>query len=312
AAMVSTLPLTGGEGTWENGFHIEGRPQPPRGQGYYAYLRWITPDYFRTLQIPLKRGRAFSDADTAERPRVVVVDEPFARKFFPDQDPIGQRIVVYWRDRIPREIVGVVDSVHPYSLAAAASPHMYVPYYQTPQRYGALLVRTTGDASAVARVAQQQVQAIDPAQPVYLVRTMEQILSGSVSDRRFHLVLLATFAGVAALLAAVGIYGVMACVVSERRREMAIRMAMGAQRMQLIRLVVAQGTKLALFGVLVGVAGALVLTDLLAAQLFEVRPTDPSTFAAVALSLGLLTVVACAIPARRAARVAPAEALRQE
>lgn len=312
AAIVSNLPLTGGEGTWENGFGIEGRPQPPRGQGNYAYLRWITPDYFRTLNIPLKRGRALSDADTAEQPRVVVVDELFARKFFPDQDPIGQRIVVYWRDGIPREIVGVVGNVHPYSLAAAASPHMYVPYYQTPQRYGALLLRTTGDATAVARVAQEQVQAIDPSQPVYLVRTMEQILSGSVSDRRFHLVLLTTFAGVAMLLAAVGIYGVMACAVSERRREMAIRMAMGAARAQVVRLVVAQGAKLALFGVLAGVAGALALSDVLSAQLFRVQPTDPATFAAVAIGLALLGVAACAIPARRASRVAPAESLRHE
>ncbi len=189
---------------------------------------------------------------------------------------------------------------------------MYVPYYQTPQRYGALLLRTAGHASAVARVAQQQVQAIDPSQPVYRVRTMEQILSGSVSDRRFHLVLLATFAGVAVLLAAVGIYGVMACAVNERRREMAIRMAMGAARGQVVRLVVAQGAKLALLGVLAGVAGALALSDVLSAQLFEVRPTDPATFAAVAIGLGLLAVAACAIPARRAARVAPAEALRHE
>lgn len=312
AAMVSTLPLTGGEGTWENGFGIEGRRQPPRGQGHYAYLRWITPDYFRTLRIPLKRGRLLKDADTAEQPRVVVVDETFVRQFFPHEDPIGKHIRVHISDRSSREIVGVVGNVHPYSLAAGAAPHMYVPYYQTPIRWGALLLRTAGDASAVARVAQQQVQAIDPSQPVYLVRTMEQILSGSVSDRRFHLVLLATFAGVAVLLAAVGIYGVMACAVSERRREMAIRTAMGAARGQVIRLVVAQGARLALLGVLAGVAGALALSDVLSAQLFDVEPTDPATFAAVAIGLGLLAVAACAIPAGRAARVAPAEALRHE
>lgn len=312
AAMVSNPPLTGGEGTWENGFHIEGQPAPPRGRGNYAYLRWITPDYFRTLHIPLKRGRAFADSDTAEQPRVTVVDEAFAQRFFPHQDPIGQSIVVYWRDRIPRKIVGVVGNIHPYSLAAGPSPHMYVPYDQTPQRYGALLVRTAGDSSTVTRAVRQQVQALDPIQPIYRVRTMEQILEGSVADRRFHLLLLGTFAATALLLAAVGIYGVMACIVGERRREMAIRVAMGADRIQVIRLVVGQGAKLAVLGVLAGVAGALALTNLLAAQLFEVRPTDPATFAAVAAGLCALAVLACAIPARRAAAVSPAEALRHE
>jgi putative ABC transport system permease protein len=312
AAMVSTMPLTGGEGTWENGFHIEGRPAPPRGQGTYAYLRWITPDYFRALRIPLQRGRVLSDADTAEQPRVIVVDETFVRQFFPNQDPIGQRIVVHWRDRIPREIVGVVGNIHPYSLAAGASPHMYVPYYQTPQRYGALLMRTAADPTSLARAVREQVQALDPAQPIYRVLTLEQILAGSVADRRFHLILLATFASTAVLLAAVGIYGVMACVVGERRREMAIRLAMGAERAQVIGLIVGQATKLATIGILAGIAGALALTDLLAAQLFDVRPTDPATFAVVAVGLCALTVLACAIPARRAAAVSPAEALRHE
>jgi putative ABC transport system permease protein len=310
--MISMPPLTGSEGSWENGFHIEGRPAPPRGQGYYAYLRWITPDYFRTLRIPLRRGRALADSDTAEQPHVVVVDEAFARQFFPHQNPLGQRIVVHLRDTTPREIVGVVGNVHPYSLAAAAAPHMYVPYYQTPLAYGALLLRTAADPAHVARAAQREVLALDPGQPVYLIQTMEDIRDGSLSDRRFHMLLLGVFATTSALLAAVGIYGVMACVAGERRREMAIRMALGAERVQVFALVVGQGTKLALFGILAGLAGALALSDLLTAQLFQVRPTDPVTFAAVAAFLGIVAAVSCALPARRAMRVDPAVTLRYE
>jgi putative ABC transport system permease protein len=243
---------------------------------------------------------------------VVVVDEAFARQFFPHQNPLGQRIVVHLRDTTPREIVGVVGNVHPYSLAAAAAPHMYVPYYQTPLAYGALLLRTAADPAHVARAAQREVLALDPGQPVYLIQTMEDIRDGSLSDRRFHMLLLGVFATTSALLAAVGIYGVMACVAGERRREMAIRMALGAERVQVFALVVGQGTKLALFGILAGLAGALALSDLLTAQLFQVRPTDPVTFAAVAAFLGIVAAVSCALPARRAMRVDPAVTLRYE
>jgi ABC-type lipoprotein release transport system permease subunit len=254
-----------------------------------------------------------AESDTSDRAFVVVVDEGFARRFFPGQDPLGQRIVVHWGDRQPREIVGIVNDVNPYSLSAGAAPHMYVSFQQVPRtNYGSLLMRTEVDPNAVIAAARTQVQAIDPSQPVFRAGTLNDILQGSVSDRRFHLVLLATFATTAVLLAAVGIYGVMACMVGERRREMAIRIAMGANRAQVIGLVLGQGTKVAMLGVLVGVAGALALTDLLTAQLHEVRPTDPATFAMVAVGLCALTVLACAIPARRAAAVSPAEALRHE
>jgi putative ABC transport system permease protein len=312
AALISDPPISNSIGLWQNGFRIEGRPDPPPGHGQYAYLRWTSPDYFQTLAIPLLKGRLLTDSDTAERPGIVVIDAAMAREFFPDEDPIGKRILIGIRDRGPREIVGIVGNVRQTSLDYQAGPHMYIPYYQTPLSYATLLVRTFADPTVAAAAVKQEVLAVDPRQPIYSIRTMNQIISNSLAGRRFNLTMLGIFAGVALLLAAIGIYGVMNYVVTERTRELGVRLALGAQARDILKLVFGQAMWLILAGVAIGLGGSLVLTRLMKKLLFEVEANDPVTFMLVTSMLGLVALLACWIPARRASKVDPMIALRSE
>jgi predicted permease len=312
ASLISDPPVSGSMGLWQNGFHMEGKPLPPPGQGHFASLRWITPDYFKTLGIQLLRGRVLTEADVEGQPRIVVIDEAMARQFFPDEDPLGKRIVIYWRDRIPREIVGVVGNVRQTSLAEDAGPHIYIPYSQTPLNYATLLVRTTGDPLSLAAAVKREVLAVDRDQPVYAVQTMEQIIDNSVAERRFQMTLLGLFAGVALMLAAMGIYGVMAYTVTQRTPEIGIRIALGAQGGDVLRLVIGQGMKLASGGILIGLLASLGLTQLMKTLLYGVSATDPLTFASIVVLLTFVAVLACWIPARRATKVDPLVALRHE
>jgi putative ABC transport system permease protein len=312
ASLISDPPMSGSTGLWQNTFHIEGKPLPPPGERRAASLRWITPDYFKTMGIQLRRGRRLSEADVEGGPRVAVIDEAMARQFFPDEDPIGKRIVIYWRDRIPREIVGVVGDVRQASLDKDAGPHMYIPYYQTPLGYATLLVRASNDPLKLASVVKKEVLAVDRDQPVYAVQTMEQIIDDSVAERRFQTLLLGLFAGVALALAGVGVYGVISYAVTERTREMGIRIALGAQSGDVHRLIIGQGIKLTSIGVAVGLIASFALTRLMKNLLYDVTATDPATFLLIPLLLAVVALLACYIPARRAMKLDPLAALRYD
>jgi putative ABC transport system permease protein len=312
AAFISDPPVTGTLGLWLNSFDIEGRSTPAPGRDSAAYLRWITPDYFRTLNIPLLKGRALTEADTTDRPWVVVIDEAMARRYFPNEDPLGKRLVIYWGERRPREIVGVVGNVRQTALDQEAGAHIYVPYFQTPLRYASLLVRTTAEPLSLAHAVKDAVLAADRDQPVYGIRTMDKIVAESAASRRLNMLLLSFFACVALTLAALGIYGVMSYSVGQRTQEIGLRLALGAQRSDVLRLVLRQGMAFTLVGVGIGLCGAVVLTRWLKKLLFGVSAIDPLTFIAVALLLAGVALIACYIPARRATKVDPLTSLRCE
>jgi putative ABC transport system permease protein len=312
AGAVSPLPLGGNFEAFS--FTIEGHPPAPRGEEPSADFRITSADYFRAMSIPVQRGRAFSERDNASAPPVVIVNETFARHFFAGEDPLGRRMVVGTgaEDR-PREIVGVVGDVRHAGLDAETTPEMYVPYLQ--ESAGRLTIVTrarAGDAGAIAASVRQSVREVDKDQPVYNVRPMTQLLADSVARRRFNMLLLGLFAAVALLLAALGLYGVMAYSVTRRTHELGIRIALGAQTRDVLRLVVRQGMALVAVGLVIGVCAALVVTRLIRTLLFGVSNVDPLTYAGVALLLLVVTLVACLVPARRATKVDPMVALRYE
>jgi putative ABC transport system permease protein len=312
AGAVYPLPLSGmEEGT---GFGIEGQPPPAPGERRNAGPRWVSPDYFKTLKIQLLKGRVFTEGDGGDSPPVLIINEAMARQYWPNEDPVGRRVSFNSRDNQPvwREIVGVVKDVRHTALDTESKPQMYFPFTQFPSSFMTLVARTDGDPLSFVAAMRGQVQAIDRDQPVSNIHTMEELLARSVSQRRFNLLLLAFFAGVALLLAAVGIYGVMSYSVEQRTHEIGVRMALGARTADVMRLLIGHGMKLVATGVAIGLAGAFALTRLISTLLFGVRANDPLTFAVIALSLALVSLAACWIPARRATKVDPLVALRRE
>ncbi|HEX8144775.1 MAG TPA: ABC transporter permease [Pyrinomonadaceae bacterium] len=309
AAVVSSLPLSGAFESTD--IIIEGRPNPPSGQEPQANYTMISADYFRVMSIPLMKGRTVSERDTKDAPAVVVVSETLAGRYWPNEEAIGKRLTMGF-EKTPREVVGVVGDVRQNSLDVETPLAVYLPYQQFPYAGMTLVVRTASDPQTMASVARREVQTIDQSLPVSNVRSMEEVVSNSVSQRRFSMTLLGLFATVALLLAAVGIYGVMAYSVAERVHEIGIRIALGAQGRDILRLIVGQGMILTLAGVALGLAGAFLLTRLMSSLIYGVSATDPLTFAGVSLSLSAVALLACYIPARRATRVDPMEALRYE
>ena len=312
AALVSDPPLVGGDGHWENGFEIVGRPAKPPGEMDFAYLRWATPDYFRMLRVPVRSGRMFTADDTRGRPLVLVVNAAFAAKFFPGQDAVGQEIVLSWRDRVPRRIVGVVGDLRQTALERGAEPQMYVPYYQSPIGYGTLLVSGRADDAALVRSVRDAIRAVDAEQPLFNVRGLAADVAAYLAPRRIAMQALMVFAAIALALALVGIYAVLSYQVRERTREFGVRMALGATAAAILRMVVRDGMGPALAGVLIGLGGAALVTRLMVSLLFETEPLDPATFAGTALVLVLAALAACCVPARRATRGDPSTALRSE
>jgi len=294
------------------GFNIQGRPLAAPGEdkstNYYA----VTPDYFKAMGVPLVRGRVFTDQDRKDTTRVAIVNEEMARRYFPDEDPIGKGINVTNGPEKFREIVGVVGDVKQYGLSQPSPLQTYEPYSQNPFSAMTLVVRTESNPTALTSAIRSQVLAIDKDQPIARTRSLEQLVHESVARQRFAMLLLGTFGAVALILAAVGLYGVMSYSVTQRTHELGIRMALGARTGDVLRLVVSQGMTLALVGVGIGLAGAFGLTRLMASLLFATGATDPLTFAGIAVLLTGVALGACLVPARRAIKVDPMIALRYE
>ena len=313
AAASNALPLSGEEEV--DGFQIEGRPKPAPGQIQTANFRWVTPDYFRVLQIPLKRGRAFSERDKADAPAVAIIDETMARLYFPGINPIGQRFKGSDEDKKgrPREIVGIVGDVRHSSLDAKPPPHLYLPQAQEGRAGMMVAVRSVGtQPTALLQMVRREIAAVDPNVPIADIRTMEEMVESSVAPWRFTMALLSAFAGVALLLASVGIYGVLAYSVNQRRREIGIRMSLGAQRRDVLQLFLSQGMAVTLLGIVIGLGGAWAVTRIMRSLLFSVSPTEPLVFLAGPLAFAVVALLASFFPARKAAQVNPVIALRSE
>ncbi len=305
--VVSVLPLTGSVG-W-GGINVEGYTPPP-GQELQVDLRTASTDYFRAMEIPLRRGRFFSERDTADKPQVVIIEEKFAERFWPHEDPIGKHL---WFDpKKPFTIVGVVGVVKQYGLDTDGKIATYFPQQQNPDNGPYLVARVAGDPAALSGAVVREIHAVDPSVAVYGIRTMQDRLYDSLARQRFASTMLGAFAAFALLLAAVGIYGVMSYLVSQSTHDIGVRVALGARPGNIVGLVVRQGMELAAIGIAAGLAGAAALTRVMAGLLFGVSATDAATFCAVAGILAAAAFAATVIPARRATGVDPMVALREE
>jgi putative ABC transport system permease protein len=294
-------------------FIPEGRP-PTADEAVDASWSTITPTYFEALQVPLLAGRTFNERDNASAPKVVIVNRKVAIKHFGSETAaIGKRLTIWRDENFPREIVGVVGETKPGALEEESAAQIYTPHSQDGSwGFMTLAIRTTADPAAMTSTLRREVLGLDKDLPIFNVKTMEDVVAQSIGSRRLSTMLLSVFAGVALLLAAVGIYGVMAYTVTQRTQDIGIRMALGAQAGDVLRMVVGQGMTLALIGIGVGLAGALGLTRVMANLLFGVNATDPITFVVIPLLLAFVAFLACWLPARRAAQVNPIEALRAE
>ncbi|MHB8412547.1 MAG: ADOP family duplicated permease [Candidatus Acidiferrales bacterium] len=311
AGAVSTLPLTGFWG--ETNFLVEGQVPPKVGETPDADNRFVTPGYFSTMRIPLLRGRSFTGADRDGTLRVAIVDETLARRYLGGKDPVGKRLNLGTPEK-PEwwQVVGEVGNVKAFGFERPDLPTLYRPYAQLPVGLIAFTIRTEGDPAALLKSAEQAVWDVDEDQPVFQALPMSTLAAQSVALRRVSTLLLAGFAMLALALAAVGIYGVMAYSVAQRTHEIGVRMALGAQQDDVLKMVVGQGIKLILVGAGIGIVAALALTRLMAALLFGVTATDPATFLGVTILLVAVALLACYIPARRAMRTDPMVALRDE
>lgn len=307
--MAQALPM---RGDYVLSVSIEGRPEHAPGQEPSANYRSISPGYFKALGIPLVRGRVFTPADAAGAAMVAIVDESFVRFHFGNEDPLGRGIDIGNGTDGYCRIVGVVGSVHHEGLEAAPDPTMYVPFPQDDMAGMWIVARTRGDVGALAPAARQVLRDIDPELPAYSMTPLAELVSDSVAERRFSMLLLAAFAAVGLILAAVGLYGVVAFSVSRRTQEIGVRMAMGAGRRDVLRMVVADGMKLAVVGAALGLAAALALSRLMTTMLFEVKSLDPASYLAPLLLVLAVAAFASFVPARRATRVDPIAALRSE
>jgi putative ABC transport system permease protein len=314
AAAVFPLPMSGDE--IRTSFQIEGRPVAKSDEPHTS-VRVVTPNYFRTMRIPLLQGREFTERDEASATQVLIVNQAFAQEFFPGQDPVGKHIRAGISNSGPgtapmREIVGVVGNVKFEDLTTEFSPESYIPYGQLQFGSITIVARSSKDPEGLAKPIASAVQSLDKDLPTYAPKTVEQYLDGTIAVPRFNTFLLAIFAALAMILTAVGLYGVISYTVAQRTHEIGIRLALGAQPGDMLRLVVGQGVRLALSGVGVGLVAALGLTRFLSSLLFGVSSTDPVSFAAVVTMLFSVVLAACYIPARRAMRVDPMVALRYE
>jgi putative ABC transport system permease protein len=310
ASVTSSLPLTGSS-MMMMFMSVEGQPDPVPGQAPPVIGNAVSDNYFNTMRIPLLKGRFFNEQDTETSAKVVIVNETFARRYWPDEDAVGKRVMGNSRSG-RRTIVGVVGDVHGSGLGEEVRSEIFLPYLQSPTSRLSIAVRTEADPLSMVAAVRSQVQDVDRDQPVAKIMTMNQHLAQSVSEPRFNMLLLGVFAALALALAAVGIYGVMSYTVAQRTHEIGIRMALGAQQNDVVRLIVRQAMVLTVSGVVIGLGAAFALTRVMGSLLYGVSATDPSTFALISLMLTGVALGACFVPARRAARVDPLVALRYE
>jgi putative ABC transport system permease protein len=310
AGLVTAVPITGGAST---DFIIEGRPLPPANDEPSADIRSADAGYFRTMGIPLLVGREFTEADNSTARRVMVINQTMSSQYWPNGSPIGQHVTMKdWGPPLTGEIVGVVGDVKTNGLDEAVGSMIYWPHFQFPELFNTIVVRSDGEPSRLFPAMKAAIWAVKKNQAISKIETMDQVLSESLARRRLYMILLGVFAGAALLLAGVGIYGMVSYSVNQRIREMGIRIAIGAERGDVLRLVLGHGAKVGLLGIVIGIAAALGLTRLMASLLFGVSATDPLTFTAVALLLTVVALTASFLPARRAMRVDPIVALRHE
>ena len=309
AGAVLSLPLQGDDFNVWRGVVPEGRPLTPDEESNAQNLP-VTLGYFQTLQIPLKAGRLFTEHDNLKSPPVVIINEKFARQLWPNENPIGRRFKI-WRDEdVVREVIGVVGNTKE-SLDKDAINQMYIPYAQDPGWTNlTFTIRTAGEPTALSGAVREAIRTVDPNIPTYNLKTLNDVVAASAAGRRLPMLLLSSFAGVAMLLAMLGIYGVTSYYVTQRTHEIGVRMALGAQIGDVLKLVLRRAMLLAAIGIGVGIAGAFAVTRYLTTLLFGVKPFDVITFAVVALALAIVVFVACLVPARRAAKIDPLEALR--
>jgi putative ABC transport system permease protein len=308
---INYLPFNGPHSGTD--VEIEGRPKPARGQELKTGVCVTDANYFQAMKIPLKRGRFFTEQEATDERHVVIVNETFAHKLLPGEDPIGKRVTIDMKEQnVPTEIIGVVADTKHLALDGEPEEMAYWPHPELTYPSMTFVIRTRGEATNLAVAARNVIHTLDPQQPIGDVTTMNHLLAKSIAGSRFNTVLLTVFAIVALALATIGTYGVMSYAVTQRTHEFGIRMALGAGTVDVLRLVLRRGMTLAIMGVLAGMAGAFALTRLMTTLLFEVKPTDAMTFAAVSLSLIAVALLACYIPARRATRVDPLVALRYE
>ncbi len=310
---ITVLPLAGTN--TRTSFNIKSRPFP-ENQEPPAEVRAVTPNYFRAMGVPILKGRAFTEQDVKGKPGAIIINDAMARQYWPDEDPLGQimSVGVSVSENEPEEwqIVGIVGNVKHFSLDTEPVAEMYVPHAQQPWSFMTLVARSSSDPRSLVAPMRSQVLAVDPDQPVSNIRTMGEVVARSIAEQRFYMLLLSLFAVMALMLAAVGIFGVMSYSVTQRTREIGIRMALGAQTRDVLSYVVGQGITLALIGVGIGLAVALLATQFMTTMLYEVKAFDPVTFAVISLLLVGVALLACYIPARRATKVDPMVALRYE
>ena len=308
AAAISRLPLTPGNSS--RSLNLEGRTAP--NEGFNADYRVISPDYFRSMGIPLLSGRDVDESDHNRSASVAIVNDTLARRSWPNETALGKRVRIEGDQNRWMEIVGIVGDAKHFGLDSQVKPEIYIPYYSDPWPFMTVVVRSKSDLAALSAAIRSEVWAVDKDIPIPDIRTMDQLLSTSVSRPRFNMLLLGIFAAIALVLSAVGVYGVMSYSVVQRTHEIGIRMALGAAKSDVLRLVVGQGMRLLLIGIGLGLAAALVLTRVLTTMLFGVEPSDPTTFVLISVLLAGVALAACALPARRATRVDPIVALRYE
>jgi putative ABC transport system permease protein len=315
AAFAGPMPFSGGN--VGSDFRIEGRPKPDEGDEPFANNRSVSNDYFRSMRIPLLKGRFFNEQDKRNGPGVAIVNQTFVQLYFPNEEPLGKRLSNIGAnqnegDPAQWEIVGVVGDVHHNSLTKAANPELYLPHQQNSWGWGNFFIRTTTAPESLAGSFRNEIKAIDKTVPLTDVRPLTQAISLTVNEPRFYTFLFGLFGLIGLVLTVTGVYGLVSYTVSQRTQEIGIRLALGATRQNVMRMVIKQGIALALIGIVIGVAVSLTLTRLIVTLLFEVKPTDPGIFTFSSLVLLAAALLACFVPARRATRVDPIDALRYE